>query len=84
MLGSVQDSKERSKQLKKLFDDYDMQTDSSKKDELFVFTNEELIASEPDLHIFSQHYSSKKTMSDLDKALSICMLGVFKPDFYST
>jgi len=43
----------RMKHMISLMDDYDYLNDSEKKDSLFVYTNEEVIASDPDLAIFS-------------------------------
>jgi len=43
----------RVKHMGSLMDDYDYLNDSEKKESLFVYTNEEVIASDPDLAIFS-------------------------------
>ena len=49
------------KHMKSLFDDYDYLTDSEREDSLYVYTNEEVIASDPDLAIFSKNFTGEKT-----------------------
>jgi hypothetical protein len=51
----------RMKHMKSLFDDYDYLTDSEREDSLYVYTNEEVIASDPDLTIFSKNFTGEKT-----------------------
>jgi hypothetical protein len=43
----------RLKHMKSLFDDYDYLTDHDRQESLFVWTNESVIESDPDLEIFS-------------------------------
>jgi hypothetical protein len=65
-----------------VFDDYDFKSDAERETSLMVYTNEQLIAEDEDLAVFSKHFKGKKTPETLMKALNQTYFFMYHYDEY--
>lgn len=77
------DPKDAKRQIKELFDEWDLQPDCEKQDSLRVYTNEDLIGSIPELQVFSKHNQTAKSYDQLYDGLKHGYLKIMQSDFYS-
>ena len=75
---------DRLKQMDWLFDEYDYLSDSARDETLCVWTNEEAIAADADLKVFSQAYQGPKSKEIMLEGLKKVGFGPLYSDFYSS
>jgi hypothetical protein len=76
-------SAKRMEALTNLFDSYDFKNDQEREGELLVWTDEQEIATDPDLSFLS-HHCSKRNQIKNEACLRKIHIGLYNSDFYSS